>query len=314
MKTILAAIIFLLATLPASSQTKLQTAFTIKEKDLIPEGIAYNPQDRSFYLSSINKNKIVKITSTGHVSDFSVVGDSLLQVLGMNVDNSGRLWACNNSPEHDTVNRMAKIHVYDLKSRKVVKVYRISDGSKHLFNDVYINKNGEAYITDSDAGAVYKVTVDGNLEEFVKPGSLRYPNGITASDDEKTLYVSAAGMGIVALDIGSRKFQTISHPKYYIIGTDGLYRYKNSLIGVQNVTYPEGIMQYTFSGDRKSFADLKFIATGDAKFDTPTTGVIVGEEFYFIANSQLLQLIGNQGKIKSPETLTDTYIMKIRLD
>ena len=40
----------------------------------------------------------------------------------------------------------------------------------------------------------------------------------------------------------------------------------------------------------------------------------VGDEFYFIANSQLFQLIGNQGKIKNPEKLKETTILKIRLN
>jgi hypothetical protein len=59
---------------------------------------------------------------------------------------------------------------------------------------------------------------------------------------------------------------------------------------------------------------MEFLAQGDDKFDVPTTGVIAGDEFYFIANSQLFQLIGNKGKIKDPASLTSTYIMKIKLN
>jgi hypothetical protein len=67
-------------------------------------------------------------------------------------------------------------------------------------------------------------------------------------------------------------------------------------------------MQYTVSQDHSSFADLKFLATGNSEFDTQATSVVVGNDFYFIAHSQLLQLIGNQGEDqKSGEAQRHTH-------
>ena len=36
-------------------------AFTLSETDLIPEGIAYDPVDKAFFLSSLHKRKIVRV-------------------------------------------------------------------------------------------------------------------------------------------------------------------------------------------------------------------------------------------------------------
>jgi hypothetical protein len=83
---------------------------------------------------------------------------------------------------------------------------------------------------------------------------------------------------------------------------------------VQNVTFPEGIVEMQLSDDNQTITDIKHLVLAAPEFDTPTTGVIVGDEFYFIANSQLTQIIGSGGKIKNPEKLKETIILKIRLN
>jgi tetratricopeptide (TPR) repeat protein len=50
-----------------------RTAFTVPEKDLLPEGIAYDPKEDCFYLGSMWKSKIVKI---GRCSTFRRRGQS----------------------------------------------------------------------------------------------------------------------------------------------------------------------------------------------------------------------------------------------
>jgi sugar lactone lactonase YvrE len=296
------------------SQPKPKVAAIIQEKDIIPEGIAFDEKTKTIFLSSINKNKILAISADGFVTDFVPSGkDNLKQVLGMKVFN-GQLWACNNTPEHDTVNRHANLHVYDLASAKLLK--RITVKGKHLFNDLYMTRNGDAYVTDSDGAGIYLVKNGSDkAEPFIKGGTIPYPNGITATADEKKIIVSTGGgQGIVSIDLETKEIKSIKHSHYFIIGADGLYRYKNKLIAVQNVTFPEGIVEMQLSDDGQSITDIKHLAVAIPEFDTPTTGVIVGNEFYFIANSQLFQLIGNAGKIKNPEKLKETTILKISLN
>ena len=47
-------------------------------------------------------------------------------------------------------------------------------------------------------------------------------------------------------------------------------------------------------------------------FDIPTTGVVVNDWFYFIANSQMSNL--GKDKIIDPEKLKEILIMKVRLN
>ena len=298
------------------AQKKAETAFILEERDLIPEGIAYDLTEKAFYLSSIYKRKIVKITSDGKVSDLIPTGaDEIEQVLGMKVDARGLLWACNNTPEHDTVRRISNVHVYDLRTKKMVKRFKLEDDNRHLFNDIYITKAGDVFVTDTHAGMVWLVRKDSKtLEEFTKRGSVPFANGITATPDEKFLIVSTGGaQGVVRVDVSTKQISSIPNDRYMVMGYDGLYQYNNTLIGVQNTFFPESIQKVTLNASSDRAERIDFLCDRDAKFNAPTTGVIVGDEFYFIANSQLLQIIGGKGKIKDPDTLEETIIMKIKL-
>lgn len=309
-----AALLTLFLSVTVGAQPAPVVAFTVKEKDLIPEGIASDPAGGDLFLGSIYKRKIVRIAANGVASDFTVSGqDSLLQVLGMTVDGRGRLWACNNSPEHDTSTSISNIHVYDTRNGRLLAKHTLRDEKRHLFNDVHVTAAGDAYVTDSEAGAIYRIRENGEPEEFVRSGTFRYPNGITGTPDGSKIIVGTAG-GIFTVDIATGAKNPLPNERFYIIGTDGLYWYRNSLIGIQNVTFPEAVVRFELNSVGSAIERISFLASNHSLFDVPTTGAIAGDHFYFIANSQLLQLIGNKGRLKDPARLKETVIMKIRLN
>ena len=49
-----------------------EIAFRLAERDLIPEGITYDPLTKTFYIGSINKKKIVKLISIAIIEKISV--------------------------------------------------------------------------------------------------------------------------------------------------------------------------------------------------------------------------------------------------
>jgi DNA-binding beta-propeller fold protein YncE len=307
---------FLLASQLAFAQQKPEVVFRIPEKDLIPEGIAYDPVQKEFYLGSIQKKKIVRITSDGKVSDLIPSnGSGLIEVLGMKVQNQ-KLWVCNNSPEYDSVERISSVHIFDLKTRKVWKRYTLKDGKRHLFNDVVITSGGVGYVTDSEGRGIYRISTNADtVETFIPPGTIAYPNGIALTPDEQKIIVcTGGGMGIISIDLQSKKIQSVAHEKFLLIGMDGLYRFNNSLIAIQNVTFPESILELKCNADFTAVEKIIPRAVNIPEFDSPTTGVIVDNYLYFIANSQLLQIIGNKGQIKKPAELKETLIMRLKMD
>jgi DNA-binding beta-propeller fold protein YncE len=203
---------------------------------------------------------------------------------------------------------------YDLETKQLLYKYRVNDTLAHFFNDVVILANGEVYLTDSEAGTIYKIDQNKKLiEQWWKGEKFIYPNGITVSSDQKYLFV-AHWLGISRIALADTQGTLLpSRVKTVLSGIDGLYFYNNSLIGVQNGIGPHArIMKYELSKKFDAVVSETVLESGNPRFNIPTTGVIVGDDFYFIANSQL----GNfdaEGKIFPPEKLEPVYIQKLEL-
>jgi DNA-binding beta-propeller fold protein YncE len=275
---------------PAIGQARL--AFVTDEKDLVPEGLAYDARQDLYYLSSLNRRKIVKITPEGRVSDF-VPGrrDNLLPVLGIRLDpGDGSVWA--NSWSEDAA-RSELLH-FD-GSGKLLGRYAPSDGANHGFNDLVARKNGEIILTDSSSNQVYRF--DRGAHTFAplpvhRP--LFAPNGIALADDNRQLFV-ADDLGVVRVDLDSGASTDVSPgPRSTLAGIDGLYWHKGSLIAVQNEIGSPRIAAFRLSRDSSRVTQTTVLENRTAFTTTPTTGALHGDDFYFIANSQIDNLNGDK--------------------
>ena len=299
-------------------------AFRFSGKDLIPEGIAFDPVEKVFYISSIYRRKILKVTPGGSASDFTKEKENgLWGVLGMEVDAKRRhLWVCTANggaettmidPEPATEGKSA-LHKYDLQSGKLVKRYEI--GTKEepkLFNDVAIASNGDIYVSESKGGAVYKVNAEADrLELFVSSDGMGYANGIAISPDGKFVYVSHME-GITVIQTDNRQHKLLTGPPDSQLGShDGLVFYKDGLVGIQMLTGGvDRVVRFRFKNpthvDR-----IEVLQVNHPLFQLPTTGDIAGDEFYYIANSQL-RSFDEKGVIYPMDKLNDPVILKVPL-
>src|SRR5436190_9178087 len=176
-------------------------AFTLSEKDLFPEGIAYDPLDKAFFLSSLHKRKIVRVRlrkqRTSIVEDFTSEGqDGLYSTLGMKVDAERRiLWVCSSAEsfmKHYSESDAGKaaLFKYDLNTRKLIRKYEVGPNPRRLLNDITLNAKGDVFVTDTASGEIFTVRQEKDeLETFIPTGTFQGPNGITISDDGETLFI-----------------------------------------------------------------------------------------------------------------------------
>ncbi|HKV63412.1 MAG TPA: hypothetical protein VJO16_15990 [Candidatus Acidoferrum sp.] len=292
---------------PAVAQARL--AFVTEEKDLVPEGLAYDERQNLYYMSSINRRKIVKITAEGRVSDFVPAGrDNLLPVLGIRLDPlDGTVWA--NSWEEDT-GRTELLHFDD--SGKLLGRYAPQDSGKHGFNDLVLRKNGEVLLTDSVSNHVFRF--DRGARTFTPLPVHRWlsgPNGIALAEDDHQLFV-ADDLGVVRVDLGNGNSSDVNPgPRNTLAGIDGLYWHKGSLIAVQNGIGSPRIVAFRLSKDGARATQTVVLENRSAFTTLPTTGAIRGNDFYFIANSQVDNLNGN--KIMDVTKLAPVRIAVVRL-
>lgn len=308
-----------------------ETAFTITERDLVPEGIAFDNNTGTIYLSSAYKRKILAIDKNGNVKDFKhEAEDDLWSTWGMEVDETrNHLWVnaastsrgmSVNIPIPKSDNGKSRIYKYDLRDGKLLKVYNYdAGGQEHFFNDLTISKNGDVYITESLTSKIYKISKEKDeIELFYQADAMFYfLNGLALNEDETKLFV-ASSEGVSVLDLKTLNWQLIQTPKNVSLeGIDGMTFYKNTLI-CQQSSYPfRNVMQYALDSTNYKVTDYKILEANSPIFDSATTGEIGGEYYYYIANSQVRSAFvwGKNGpeKIKPFDELKDIVILKVKL-
>jgi SMP-30/Gluconolactonase/LRE-like region len=258
-------------------------AFVTEEKDLVPEGLAYDEKQNVFYLSSLNRRKIVKIAPDGKVSDF-VAAESyhLLPVLGIRLDPAdGSVWANSFTDRGKT----ELLHFSPLGA--LLGRYSPKDDAKHGFNDLVVRKNGEVIVTDSLSGEVYGFDRDSQaFTPIAMSRQLSYPNGIALSGDDQQLFV-ADDLGVVHVDLLKKTSADVSPgPRSTLAGIDGLYWRRGGLVAVQNSIGAPRIVAFRLSPDGLRVTQTTVLENRSPLTITPTTGAIKGNDFYFIVNSQ----------------------------
>lgn len=260
-------------------------AFSVAEKDLIPEGLAVDPSKRVFYLGSLHRRKIVKITESGEVSDFVSADQADWGPLcGIKVDPADQsVWAnvCS-----DFGSGAALLH-FGLNG-KLIERFPAPDGEKHLFNDLVLRNAREIYLTDSLAHQAYRFDRQSHAFTALSfPRAMYYPNGIALSDDGQWLYVADA-FGVFQVDLSNRLAREIDPGRAHTLAAvDGLYWYKGGLLAVQNGIGLPRLARMRLSDDGWHLKNIELLEYRSPLVKLPTTGAILDSKFYFISNSQV---------------------------
>lgn len=296
-------------------------AFTIHEKGLITEGLAYDAVEDSFYVSSVRARKILKVGRDGVAKDFATERDGLWSAMGMKVDAKRRhLWVAtaavpqmiNYSKEEDGQSGVLK---FDLRTGKLIKKYILSNKpAPHWLGDLTVNSSGDVFATDSLTPALYVIREGSDeLKPLIEGAPFISPQGLDFSRDEKSLFIADYSKGLFVYDTKSGRLTQLSAPSNAtLIGLDGLYFYRGSLIGVQNGTRPHRVVRIFLNDALKVVERLEVIEANNPLFDEPTLGVLVKDTFYYIADSQW-GAIDKNGKLAPEDRLREPVILKTKL-
>jgi hypothetical protein len=281
-------------------------AWTIAENDFIPEDIAYDPKHRRFFVSSVRKGKII----TGDGEEFAKADWSLLALA---VDARRRLlWACTGwVPPCERCDPKDKdktaLLAFDLDSGALKQ--RIESPVKGLLGDMTISRKGDLYISEGIYGAVFFLRAGAKeMERLDTPGEFPSPQTPALSADEKTLYVPDYLRGIAAINLTNRSVEWLKPSEDIALsGIDGLYVYGTSFVAVQNGTTPPRIMRFPLDLNTQEVLEANTPSLGE-----PTHGALVGNEFYFIANSGW-NAWDQQGKKRTGAPAVQSAVYKITL-
>lgn len=302
----------------ASQQALSDTLVIISERDLIPEGTAYDPHTRRVFISSMYKRKIVAIEPGGRYFDFVASGkDDLWSALGMEVDSlSRKLWVVSTKgkpiptmPVISDDRWSSKLYCYDLSSGNLDKAYSVNPKitEEYGFNDLTVSQTGDVYITESRTGKLYVLKSGSEyIEEFLKPEGYTFLNGITLSPDHQYAFVSSSE-GIIRIDLETKDLTELNNT--FTINPspiDGLAFFENSLIGHQS----NQLTRFYLNSSLDSIISHEVI--DDKNLDSSTTGEVgEGGWYFYIANSQIRSGVDYTNKrIKPMDSLENVVIMK----
>jgi sugar lactone lactonase YvrE len=285
---------------------RAQNVFTIAgRRDLIPEGIAFDPVDDVFYVTGIHRRNVLRVDRDGLAADFvKEAQDGMLGGLGVKVDARRRLlWVISTTtPEMrgwKAGDDRSMLAAYDLRDGRLVR--RI-DATPAMLNDLALLEDGSLFATDMGRSNVMRLAPDATTFELWAK-DLSYPNGIALSEDQRFLYV-ADFRGITRFDLTDSS-RTRLESKALLGGIDGLSMHRGKLIGIQNAIGKTRVIRID-----PADGNVEILESGNPLFDIPTTGTVAGDDYYFIANSQL-RAFQDDHTIWPMEKLRDPVMLRI---
>ncbi len=176
--------------------------YVLSDDMLVPESGSYDPTGRSFYVGSANDGSVTRVDADGTESlFFPAPAAEMWRTLGMIVDDAARrLWVC----AQRTDDGSQWIWVFDLTSGDRVLQLDLADAAAgSTCNDIAIDADGFAYVSDSENPRVYRadastesVTVwASDVQLSPTSGGIFGGNGIAVTPDGNYVLVSKTSQG-----------------------------------------------------------------------------------------------------------------------
>lgn len=284
---------------------------TIEVPGLYPEGIVYDNLNDQFLVTSLTDGGVYTVQPDGTFGTL-VEDDQLVSAIGIEIDEAnGRVLVCNSDPgasirtSEATATKLAGLAVYDLATGEEIfyaDLGALDPDASHFSNDVAVDDEGNAYVTDSFSPYIYKVDMEGNAsvlltdEAFVGEGfSL---NGIVYQDGY--LVVAKADTGLlfrIPVD-DPTTFEVVEVGTEFLTADGLLWTPEGNLIVVTN---DYGIFTLS-SDDEWQSATVDAVAASEDVFPTTVT--------YY--NDQLYVLEAQLGVLFDPNSTSPVEAFDIR--
>jgi len=290
-------------------------AAQFEQSDFIPEGIAL-ADGGGFVLGSIRHGQL--LIEARDSAELVIGPAGHWSVFGMRFDDRDGLWfASSRVPQYvgisDRSAYKAGLFRLDLDSLEISERARlpVAEGDQVL-GDLVIADDETIYTTDSIDGPVYRYSIaDGEYSTLVPKGVFGSPQGLVLDATGDYLYVADYIGGLYRVRLADGGVEKVRVPDAISdYGIDGLYRHGNRLIAIQNGIQPHRVVAMLLSYDGTAIESAETLAMNLPQFDEPTLGTVVGDEFYFVANSHWNRF---DAENNLPEGLTGPIVLKINL-
>ena len=254
-----------------------------------PDGVTYDAQQRRFCLGSVRLRKVSCKNSDGTIVDYGS-NAGLWSVLGVAAAPNGHIWLATTAlPEtpgftKELTGKTALVEIDPVSNTVLNRVAPPNDSLTHSFGDIAVAPDGSIIVSDG-GGTIYRFRA-GKFEPLGAPGSWVSPQGITFSADGKHLFIADYSRGVFRVDPATGVATQLSAPPgTTLLGIDGLSFHNGALIGIQNGIRPYRVVRLPLDATASRIKAVEVLESNHPLFDEPTTGVVIGDRYFFIANS-----------------------------
>jgi sugar lactone lactonase YvrE len=290
-----------------------ETAFSLSDAGLVAEDIDYDASSSSFLITSVLENKIVRVSEKGAATDFAS-SPSGWPMLAIKIDGERKLvWATEAALDRFAAAPKAAwgrsaVLCFDLKSGKLLR--RVEGPPGTALGDMVLDAKGDPIVSDGQKGGVYRLR-SGELQllngtEFISPQTP------AILPDGKHAFVPDYLRGIGILDLETGGVRWLDSTGIALNGVDGLYFDRGTLLVVQNGTSPERVNRIKLDASLTRAVSSEVIERATPTLGDPTHGVLVGNDFYYIANSGWSEL-DDHGDLKPGSKLTAAHVMRLKV-
>jgi hypothetical protein len=265
-----------------------RAVWEIEDSGLLPEDIDVDPTTHRFFLTSVLEKKIVWLDAAGKARNFATAPDAW-PMLGLKVDaKRRRLWATEVALENFSIVPKAEwgrsaLLCYELDKGNLL--FRIEGPEHSALGDMVLMPDGTPVLSDGAGGGIYRLRNNKTLERL-DGGEFISPQTPAIDAEGQYLFVPDYLRGIGVLNLSTRQVRWLAMgSKFALNGIDGLYRTHDKFLAVQNGTSPERVVEFDLDAGGEKVVSQNVIEASTATLGDPTHGVVVGSDFYYIANS-----------------------------
>jgi sugar lactone lactonase YvrE len=292
------------------------TAFLLPDSALLAEDVDYDRSSKRFFITSVREKKIFSISAGGASAEFAKAPDDW-PMLAIKIDSArGVVWATEvalqgfaTAPE--AAWGRSAVLCYDLKNGTLLR--RIEGPRHSALGDMVLAANGDIIVSDGDGGGVYRALANDSRLERLDDGDFISPQTPAMHPDGKHIFVPDYLRGIGVLEIATGQVHWLSAGgRFALNGIDGLYFDRGRLIAVQNGTSPERVVAFTLDASLTRIESETIIERSTDTLGDPTHGVVIGNDFYYIANSGW-DAVDDRGNLKAGAKPSVPRIMRAPL-